>query len=256
MRGGGSLAGLATEHLLALGGLTPGDLALALAPALTLSALLSIDTLKTCVVLDGLTGSRHDSNREIRGQGVANLAACLVGGMPGAGTSGATLLNVASGGATLRSGLLAGAFALAAALLLPGLLGYLPIAALSGVLVVVAWRMLAGQPAACASAPLWTSGRSQRGRRGGRRRPVEASATGVKPLILLAVTTRFAAPSSTAAPRATRSSRASGACRSSSRSSCGAAPRPASTSWRATCSSAPPISCCVSWSRTSPRAAS
>lgn len=141
-RGDGSIFASAAAGLAALGQISAGDLALAFAPALTLSALLSIDTLKTCVVVDALTASRHDSNREMLGQGLANLAASLLGGMPGAGTSGATLVNLASGGATRVSGVLAGVFALAAALLLPGMLGYLPIATLSGVLLVVAWRML------------------------------------------------------------------------------------------------------------------
>jgi SulP family sulfate permease len=140
--GDGSLTDVLSGGLRALSSLSAADLAIVLAPALTLSALLSIDTLKTCVVVDALTASRHDSNREIRGQGLANLATSLFGGMPGAGTSGATLVNLASGGCTRRSGVLAGAFALAAALLLPRVLGYLPIAALSGVLLVVAWRML------------------------------------------------------------------------------------------------------------------
>ena len=66
---------------------------LILIPALTLSVLLSIDTLKTCVVLDALTRSRHNSDRELMGQGVGNIAAFLVGGMPGAGTMGPTLVN-------------------------------------------------------------------------------------------------------------------------------------------------------------------
>ena len=73
-------------------------------PALTLAVLLSIDTLKTCVVLDALTGSRHDSNKELIGQGLGNLASALIGGAPGAGTMGATLVNRASGGTTWRSG--------------------------------------------------------------------------------------------------------------------------------------------------------
>ena len=53
---------------------------------MALSVLLSIDTLKTCVVLGALTRSRHNSNRELFGQGIANLASFAVGGMPGAGT--------------------------------------------------------------------------------------------------------------------------------------------------------------------------
>lgn len=71
---------------------------LVLVPALTLSVLLSIDTLKTCLVLDALTGTRHNSNRELVGQGLGNLVSTLIGGAPGAGTMGATLVNKASGG--------------------------------------------------------------------------------------------------------------------------------------------------------------
>jgi hypothetical protein len=69
-------------------------------PALTLAVLLSIDTLKTCVVLDALTRSRHDSNRELIGQGLGNIASAVIGGIPGAGTMGATLVNMSSGAST------------------------------------------------------------------------------------------------------------------------------------------------------------
>ena len=117
------------------------DLALVVMPALTLSALLSIDTLKTCVVVDALTRTRHDSNREIVGQGLANLGAAVLGGMPGAGTSGATLMNIASGGRTRRAGVLTGVLALVAFLLLGRFVAWAPIAALAGILIVVAWRM-------------------------------------------------------------------------------------------------------------------
>ncbi|MFZ9789280.1 MAG: SulP family inorganic anion transporter, partial [Burkholderiaceae bacterium] len=75
-----------------------------LLPALTLAVLLSIDTLKTCVVLDAMTGSRHRSNKELIGQGLGNLAATVIGGVPGAGTMGATMVNKASGGNSFRSG--------------------------------------------------------------------------------------------------------------------------------------------------------
>lgn len=81
---------------------------LILVPAITLSVLLSIDTLKTCVVLDALTRSRHNSDRELLGQGFGNLGAFLTGGMPGAGTMGPTLVNVSSGGQSPLSGTLAG----------------------------------------------------------------------------------------------------------------------------------------------------
>ncbi len=117
------------------------DLIAILGPALTLSVLLSIDTLKTCVLVDSLTRSRHESNREVRAQGVANIVSAVIGGIPGAGTSGATLMNLASGAATWRSGAIAGFLALFAYLLLGPVLAWAPIPALSALLLVVALRM-------------------------------------------------------------------------------------------------------------------
>jgi SulP family sulfate permease len=114
---------------------------LILVPALTLSVLLSIDTLKTCVVLDVLTRRRHNSDRELMGQGLGNLATFLVGGMPGAGTMGPTLVNVTSGGRTPRSGVVEGAFVVLALLLLGRVIAWVPIGALAGILLVIAWRM-------------------------------------------------------------------------------------------------------------------
>jgi sulfate permease, SulP family len=113
-----------------------------LAPAVTLAVLLSIDTLKTCVVLDALTRTRHDSNRELLGQGLANLAASAIGGMPGAGQMGATLVNISSGGQTRLSGLIEGALALLAFVLLGSLIAWIPVAGLAGVLIVVGARMI------------------------------------------------------------------------------------------------------------------
>jgi SulP family sulfate permease len=112
-----------------------------LVPALTLSALLSIDTLKTCVIVDTLTRARHDSNRTLIGQGIGNIASALAGGMPGSGMMGATVVNLNSGGQTKRAGLFEGCFVLLAFLLFGKLAGWLPLAALAGVLMVVAWRM-------------------------------------------------------------------------------------------------------------------
>lgn len=110
-------------------------------PALTLSALLSIDTLKTCVGLDAITRSRHNSKRELIGQGVANMLSALAGGMPGAGTMGPTLVNISSGGRTFVSGIIEGASVILAILLLGGLIAWVPIGALAGILLVIAWRM-------------------------------------------------------------------------------------------------------------------
>ena len=119
----------------------PTDVAIVFGSALTLSVLLSIDTLKTGVVLDALTRRRHDSNRELIAQGAANLASFAAGGMPGAGTMGATLVNVTSGGRTPGSGVAEGALVVVAFALLGNLIAWVPIGALAGLLLVVAWRM-------------------------------------------------------------------------------------------------------------------
>ena len=111
-------------------------------PALTLAVLLSIDTLKTCIVLDALTRSRHDSNRELVGQGIGNIAAAAIGGIPGAGTMGATLVNISSGAHSRFSGLVEGALALIAFLLLGTMISWVPVAALSGILIVIGFRMI------------------------------------------------------------------------------------------------------------------
>ncbi|MBI3830302.1 MAG: SLC26A/SulP transporter family protein [Planctomycetes bacterium] len=110
-------------------------------PAITLSVLLSIDTLKTCVGLDTRTRTRHVSDRELVGQGLGNLVSALIGGMPGAGTMGPTLVNVTSGGRTARAGLIEGATVVLALLVLSPLVAWVPIGALAGILLVVAFRM-------------------------------------------------------------------------------------------------------------------
>ena len=111
-------------------------------PALTLAVLLSIDTLKTCVVLDALTHSRHNSNRELIGQGLGNIASAVIGGIPGAGTMGATLVNISSGGQSRLSGVMEGALALAAFLALGSLISWVPVAALAAILIVIGVRMI------------------------------------------------------------------------------------------------------------------
>jgi len=117
------------------------DLRLVIYSAMALSVLLSIDTLKTCVVLGALTRSRHNSNRELFGQGVANLASFGAGGMPGAGTMGPTLVNVTSGGRRSQSGFIEGIFVILAILFLAPLIAWVPIGSLAGILLVVAFRM-------------------------------------------------------------------------------------------------------------------
>ncbi len=109
--------------------------------ALSLSVLLSIDTLKTCVVLDTITRQRHNSNKELTGQGFGNLASAMAGGVPGAGASGPTMVNLFAGAQSQMSGIAAGGFALLIFLVLGQLIAWLPIAALAGILIVVGFRM-------------------------------------------------------------------------------------------------------------------
>ncbi|MGE5491255.1 MAG: SulP family inorganic anion transporter [Actinomycetota bacterium] len=129
-----------------LGDLRLGQVAALLGSALTLAALLSIDTLKTCVVLDQMTRSRHDSNRELVAQGLANVASSAVGGIPGAGTMGASLVNLSSGASTRASGLVEAIAALVAALILGAFIAWTPVATLAGILMVVGFRMLDKEP--------------------------------------------------------------------------------------------------------------
>lgn len=110
-------------------------------PALTLAVLLSIDTLKTSVVLDTLTHTRHNSNRELVAQGVGNVLSTAVGGLPGSGQTGATLVNMTSGGTTQRSGIFEGVLALLAFLMMGNFIAWIPLAAVAGILIVVGWRM-------------------------------------------------------------------------------------------------------------------
>ncbi|MBI5331242.1 MAG: SLC26A/SulP transporter family protein [Betaproteobacteria bacterium] len=140
--GAGAFGDALAQRWQGLGGLDLPLLTGLLAPALTLAILLSIDTLKTCVVLDALTRTRHNSNRELMGQGAANLASAVIGGIPGAGTMGATLVNLSSGAQSRWSGVIEGVLALLAFLLLGALLAWIPVAALAGILMVVGARMI------------------------------------------------------------------------------------------------------------------
>ncbi len=138
---GDIFSGIARNFSLAMS-LGVDDLAYIILPALTLGVLLSIDTLKTCVVLDVLTGTRHNSNRELFGQGIANITSALLGGMPGSGTTGGTLVNHYSGGTTRRSGVIEGLSSLLVLVLLSRFIAWIPLASLAGVLLVVGVRMI------------------------------------------------------------------------------------------------------------------
>jgi SulP family sulfate permease len=139
---GGGLGEMLQQQWHSATSLDASKIALILLPSLTLAALLSIDTLKTCVVVDAMTNTHHDSNRELVGQGLGNIASSVVGGIPGAGTMGASLINISSGGTTRISGFMAGVFSLLAFLLLSPLIAWVPVSALSAILIVIGVRMI------------------------------------------------------------------------------------------------------------------
>ena len=109
--------------------------------AFTIAFLAGIEALLSCVVSDGLTGFRHRSNQELVGQGVANIASGLFGGLPATGALARTATNVKSGGRTPVAGILHAAFILLFMLVAADLMRLVPMAALAAILFVVAWGM-------------------------------------------------------------------------------------------------------------------
>lgn len=105
--------------------------------AITLAALGSIDSLLTSVVADNMTKTRHDSNKELIGQGIGNMGAAFIGGLPGAGATMRTVININSGGRFKLSGVIAALFLLAVLLGLGPMVGHIPNAVLAGILITV-----------------------------------------------------------------------------------------------------------------------
>jgi SulP family sulfate permease len=105
--------------------------------AITLAALGAIDSLLTSVVADNMTKEKHNSNRELIGQGIGNMGAGLIGGLPGAGATMRTVININSGGRNRLSGVFAGLLLLAILLGLGSLVGWVPNAVLAGILITV-----------------------------------------------------------------------------------------------------------------------
>jgi SulP family sulfate permease len=124
------------------------DLKLIITAAFQLAFLGSIDALTTSLVADNITRTHHDSNRELVGQGVGNMAAALFGGIPGAGAFMRTAINIRAGGRNRSSGVIHGVFLLAVLLGLSGVVRYIPHAVLAGILIsaglsIIDYRSLA-----------------------------------------------------------------------------------------------------------------
>jgi SulP family sulfate permease len=110
-------------------------------PVVTIALLGGIESLLSATVADGMTDTRHNSNRELVAQGLANIIAPLFGGFASTGAIARTAANIRAGARTPVSGLVHCAILLVVALAAGGLAGLIPLAALAGVLMAVAVRM-------------------------------------------------------------------------------------------------------------------
>ena len=127
--------------------ITVADIPFILEFALILAFLGAIDSLLTSLVADSITHTQHDSNRELVGQGFGNLVAGLFGGLPSAGATMRTLVNVRSGGSTRLSGAIHALLLLVVMLGFGGIVSHIPLAVLAGILLkvgidIVDWRVL------------------------------------------------------------------------------------------------------------------
>lgn len=109
--------------------------------AITIAFLAGIESLLSAVVADGMTGGRHKSNCELVAQGAANLGSCFFGGIPATGAIARTATNVKTGATTPVAGMVHAVTLLLILLVCAPLVGLIPMAALSAVLVVIAWNM-------------------------------------------------------------------------------------------------------------------
>jgi len=105
--------------------------------ALTLALLGAIDSLLTSVVADNMTKTKHKPNKELVGQGIGNSIAAIFGGIPGAGATIRTVVNINSGGKTKLSGMIAGVMLLVILLGLGPIASKIPAAVLAGILITV-----------------------------------------------------------------------------------------------------------------------
>ena len=109
--------------------------------AFTIAFLAGIEALLSAVVADGMAGTRHRSNQELIGQGVANLGSALFGGLPATGAIARTATNIRSGAKTPVAGIMHAVFLLLFILFATDLMAYVPMAALAAILFMVAWGM-------------------------------------------------------------------------------------------------------------------
>jgi len=110
-------------------------------PAFTIAMLGAIESLLSAVVADGMAGTRHNSNQELVGQGIANMLSPLFGGFAATGAIARTATNIRNGGTSPLAGVIHACTLVAILLVLAPLASSIPLAALAAILFVVAWNM-------------------------------------------------------------------------------------------------------------------
>jgi SulP family sulfate permease len=110
-------------------------------PAFTIALLGSIESLLSAVVADGMAGTKHNSNQELIGQGIANIVAPLFGGFASTGAIARTATNIRNGATSPLAGMVHSGFLILVVLLLSPLASAVPLCCLSAILFVVAWNM-------------------------------------------------------------------------------------------------------------------
>lgn len=125
----------------ALPNLSLTHLVILIGPAFTIALLGAIESLLSAVVADGMSGTRHDSNQELIGQGVANILSPLFGGFAATGAIARTATNIRNGGTSPLAGLTHAITLIAVLLVLTPLAATVPLASLAAILFVVSWNM-------------------------------------------------------------------------------------------------------------------
>lgn len=110
-------------------------------PAFTIAILGAIESLLSAVVADGMAGTRHDSNQELIGQGIANFVAPIFGGFAATGAIARTATNIRNGATGPLAGVVHAGVLIAVILFLAPLAAHIPLVALAAILFVVAWNM-------------------------------------------------------------------------------------------------------------------
>src|SRR5690606_9202286 len=131
-------AGLPTPHIPAI---TLAKIQAVMPSAFTIAFLAGIEALLSAVVADGMAGTRHRSNQELVGLGVADIATSLFGGLPATGAIARTATNIKAGAKSPLSGMFHAAFLLIFIFFATDLMAYVPMAALAAILFMVALGM-------------------------------------------------------------------------------------------------------------------